>query len=76
MVTVIIPTNRFHCIENVFKQCINNYNGNLFRFEIHDSSIDNDIENLYKKYKKKIYIIINIIGIFLLMKKLLQQLIE
>lgn len=53
MVTVIIPTNRFHCIENVFKQCINNYNGNLFRFEIHDSSIDNDIENLYKKYKKK-----------------------
>lgn len=54
MITVIIPTyNRVNCIKTLFELCIIKYKGNLFLFEIHDSSETNEIQKLFLKYSKK-----------------------
>lgn len=39
-ITVIVPTNRYKCIETLIGSCISKYNGSLFRFKIYDSSED------------------------------------
>ncbi|KAF1680113.1 hypothetical protein [Veillonella sp. R32] len=48
-ITVVIPTNRFLCVEKIIKDCIIPYHGELFQFEIHDSSINNNIEVIISK---------------------------
>ena len=45
-ICVVIPTNRFFCIEKIIKDSIIPYSGKLFVFEIHDSSDNNKIKEL------------------------------
>ena len=47
-ITVVIPSNRFSCIKEIFERCILPYKGKLFIFEIHDSSRDYRMENYIK----------------------------
>ena len=54
MINVIIPTyNRSKCIEETLTNSLANYNGNLFCFEIHDSSEDDVTEKLVCEFKAK-----------------------
>ena len=56
MIQVIIPTyNRPKCIELLLRDCINVYQGNLFKFTILDSSPDNDTAELAKNSSKVEY---------------------
>lgn len=50
MITVVIPTNRYQCVKQILDLCISTYTGQLFRFEIHDSSSDCKIETLINQY--------------------------
>lgn len=44
-ITVVIPTyNRFDCMKYFFENCFMKYTGNLFTFEIHDSSEDDRVK--------------------------------
>lgn len=52
MITVIIPTNRVNCLIVILEKCIKKYKGNLFNFEIHDSSEDNKIREICLEYDK------------------------
>lgn len=46
-ITVVIPTyNRRECIKLLIDECINQYCGNLFSFEVHDSSQTEDTREI------------------------------
>lgn len=49
-ITVLIPTNRVNCVNNLLQNSIYLYKGNLLSFEIHDSSIDNKIESEIQEF--------------------------
>lgn len=51
MITVIIPTNRINCIKLFIDKCIIPYTGDFFKFEIHDSSENSEIEQFF--YNKR-----------------------
>lgn len=54
MIKVIIPTyNRPESIREILTKSIGVYKGNLFSFEIHDSSPSNDTENYVRKFNNK-----------------------
>jgi len=47
-ITVIVPTyNRPNLFEQLITQCVLPYIGSLFRFEIHDSSFNDDIKEIF-----------------------------
>ncbi|MFA7111793.1 MAG: hypothetical protein WC174_05460, partial [Bacilli bacterium] len=54
LITVVIPTfNRSSCIKLFLEKCLDGYKGNLFTFEIHDSSVDNITKDLISEFQKK-----------------------
>lgn len=56
MIQVLIPTyNRPKCIELLLQDCINVYQGNLFKFTILDSSTNDETERLAKNSSKAEY---------------------
>lgn len=44
-ITVVIPTNRANCVNYLLQNSIYLYKGKLFSFEIHDSSLDEEIKS-------------------------------
>lgn len=50
MITVVIPTNRFDCVNYLLHNSIYLYRGKLFSFEVHDSSIDDRIKKEVKNF--------------------------
>ncbi len=50
VVTVLIPTNRYLCLRELLEKSIAKYQGEFFRFEIHDSSADDKIETLIESH--------------------------
>ena len=53
MIAVVIPTyNRSNCIETFLEKCVAPYKGQLFYFQIHDSSESNDTKSVVDNFKQ------------------------
>lgn len=52
-ITVVFPSNRYHCIKEILEKCIFPYIGRLFIFEIHDSSEDCQMEKFILNHAPK-----------------------
>ena len=52
-ITVVIPTyNRISAMKKFVDECVAGYSGALFKFEIHDSSLDKSLESYVKSFNK------------------------
>lgn len=50
-ITVVMPTyNRPECIKYFVENCLKTYKGNIFVFEIHDSSTTNETKNIINEF--------------------------